>query len=283
MKISNRNILQLNIILALTSIFLITNVENVFFIDAQTNHTELDNKDVKVPTNGKMVNYYQNISGYLVNPNNASTTDTNNSKLPAIIMIHEWWGLNQQIKNEADKLANEGFVVLAIDLFNGKVASTPSEAMKITKTANENQTEMISNMKSAVNYLKNLDNVDSTKIASIGWCFGGGQSLQLALNSGNDPLAATIIYYGNLVDDKNNISKIKWPVLGFFGGLDNSIPINQVNQFRDSLNSNNVTNEIYIYENVGHAFANPTGDNYAPNETKDAWNKTIEFLTKYLK
>jgi carboxymethylenebutenolidase len=126
-------------------------------------------------------------------------------------------------------------------------------------------------------------NVDSTKITSLGWCFGGGQSLQLALNSQEHPLAATILYYGTpLVTDKQSLSKIKWPVLGIFGDKDEAVPIGEVNQFRTSLNQSGITNEIHIYNGVGHAFANPSGDNYAPKETADAWQKTLSFLKKYV-
>jgi carboxymethylenebutenolidase len=117
----------------------------------------------------------------------------------------------------------------------------------------------------------------------MGWCFGGGQSLQLALNSQDHPLAATIIYYGSaLVTDNSNLSKIKWPVLGVFGDQDRGIPVEKVNEFKATLDEVGVPNEIYIYKGVGHAFANPSGDNYAPTETQDAWEKTVAFLKKYL-
>ncbi len=232
------------------------------------------------------VNYYDNISGYLVFPENNSTTDssTDHTKLPAVVMIHEWWGLNDNIKNMADELAKEGYVVLAVDLYNGHVARSPDQAMKLVNLARENQNESLSNLKGAVSYLKTLDNVNASKIAAFGWCFGGGQALQLALNSNIDsPLATTILYYGNLVTDQEQLSKITGPVLGIFGGQDQSIPTTDVQKFEDALNANNITNEIYVYEGVGHAFANPTGASFAPDELKDSWQKTLEFLNKNLK
>jgi carboxymethylenebutenolidase len=103
----------------------------------------------------------------------------------------------------------------------------------------------------------------------------------LALNSEEHPLAATVIYYGNLVNGTESLSKIKWPVLGIFGDQDQSIPVDSVMQFEQALNEIGITNEIYIYPGVGHAFANPSGDNYAPKETADAWKKTLVFLEKY--
>jgi carboxymethylenebutenolidase len=140
----------------------------------------------------------------------------------------------------------------------------------------------IENMKSAIAYLSSLQIVNASRIASIGWWFGGGQSLQLALNSKDHPLAATIIYYGQVVNDTNEISKIKWPVLGIFGDHDQSISVDSVKAFEQALNETGVTNEIYIYAGVGHAFANPSNDNYAPQETADAWKKTLAFLKKYV-
>ncbi len=233
----------------------------------------------------KNVNYYDKTSGYLAYPiieNN--TKNLMDKKLPGIVMIHEWWGLNENIKNMANSLAKEGYVVLAVDLYNGQVTGSPDIAKTLMSKVRNNPTEAISNLQSAVRYLASLENVNSSKIASLGWCFGGGQSLQLALNTESDyPLAATIIYYGNLVSDQESISKIKWPVLGIFGDQDQSISVNDVKNFEKVLTSTGIPNEIYIYEGVGHAFANPSGDNYAPKETAHAWQKTLDFLNKYMR
>jgi carboxymethylenebutenolidase len=229
----------------------------------------------------KTVEYFQDAQGYLVYP--VSSNDTVSKKLPAVVMIHEWWGLNENIKNMANLLAKQGFVVLAADLYKGEVANNPERAMELVQIARNNQNNSINNLQSAVKYLSLLPNVDSSKIASLGWCFGGGQSLQLALNSQEHPLAATILYYGTpLVTDKALLSKIKWPVLGIFGDKDQAIPVKEINQFGTSLNQSGITNNIHIYKGLGHAFANPSGDNYAPKETEDAWQKTLSFLKKYV-
>ena len=234
------------------------------------------------------VNYYNNHSGYLVYPvsnqnqnitSNASATTQ--AKLPGIVMIHENRGLNENIKDSADILARQGYVVLAVDLF-GEVTADPVRARELSSVVRNNPGPAIDNMKSAVRYLGTLDNVKASRIASIGWCFGGAQSLQLALNSQDQPLAATIIYYGRLLNDTDELSKIKWPVLGIFGDQDDSISVDSVKAFGRGLNETGVTNEIYIYPGVGHAFANPSNDNYAPAETADAWRKTLEFLKKYV-
>jgi carboxymethylenebutenolidase len=260
------------------------------------NVTELvksNGKNSSITLENKTVNYFENTNGYLVYPISSTTTSSsiesnisanNNNTLPAVVMIHEWWGLNENIKNMAENLAKEGYVVLAVDLYNGQVANTTESAQNLVSKVRDNPSESINNLQHAVRYLASLENVNSSKIASLGWCFGGGQSLQLALNTEPEyPLAATIIYYGNLVSDQESISKIKWPVLGIFGDQDQSISVQSVKQFEEALNENGITNEIYIYKGVGHAFANPSGDNYAPQETQDAWEKTISFLKKYLK
>ena len=235
-----------------------------------------------IPLHKEDVVYYKETSGYLVYPENTSIQGGDNqttSKLPGVVMIHEWWGLNDHIRNMADELAKEGYAVLAVDLYNGKVAAAPDEAMSLVTAASENQNESNSNMMAAVDYLKSLDNVDSSKIVSVGWCFGGGQALQLALNADPaSPITATVLYYGNLVTDQQQLSKLKGPVLGIFGSEDQSIPVSEVRDFENELDAINIPNEIYIYEGVGHAFANPTGESFAHAELKDAWQKTVEFL-----
>jgi carboxymethylenebutenolidase len=247
------------------------------------------------------VNYYGNTSGYLVYPksfdgsmiksnNTESPTTTASSaappssllsgnKLPAVVMIHENRGLNEHIKMMADTLAKEGYVVLAVDLFNGQVASNQEVAGQLSGAVRENPTEAIANLRAAVRYLASLENVNASQISSLGWCFGGQQSLQLALNTeAKYPLSSTIIYYGRLVSDPDELSKIKWPVLGIFGDQDDSIPVENVTNFESALDSLGIPNEIYVYEGVGHAFANPSRDSYAPEQTADAWNKTLSFL-----
>lgn len=244
------------------------------------------------------VNYYGNTSGYLVFPKSANTsmiesdntespaTITSSSssslvgnKLPAVVMIHENRGLNEHIKMMADTLAKEGYVVLAVDLFKGQVASNQQDAGPLSDAVRENPTEAIANLRAAVRYLASLENVNPSQISSLGWCFGGQQSLQLALNT--EPkyqLSSTVIYYGRLVSDPDELSKIKWPVLGIFGDQDDSIPVENVTNFKAALDSIGIPNEIYVYKGVGHAFANPSRDSYAPDQTADAWNKTLLFL-----
>jgi carboxymethylenebutenolidase len=242
-----------------------------------------NNPASSVRLHNNSVHYYENnnSTGYLVYPELANNTQ---QRLPAVIMIHEWWGLNEDIKSQANILAREGYVVLAVDLYGGEVATTSDRSRELSSSVRNNPSSAIDNLQSAVNYVKSLEIVDGSKVASLGWCFGGDWSLQLALNSSSseDPLAATIIYYGRPVTDTDSLSGISWPILGIFGDQDQAIPVESVKQFASALNASGITNEIYLYEGVGHAFANPSGDNYAPKETDDAWQKTIGFLKRYL-
>lgn len=214
------------------------------------------------------VAYFAEVQGHFAEP-------TAPGDYPGVVMIHEWWGLNDNIRDMAERLAGEGYRVLAVDLYNGEVAGTPESARELV--GGLDQEEATANLQAATLF---LEQQGSARVASLGWCFGGGQSLQLALSGAE--LDATVIYYGNLVTDQAELTAIDWPVLGIFGGEDTSIPVESVRGFQSALSDLGVENNIHIYPGVGHAFANPSGDNYAPSETQDAWTRTLEFLNEHL-
>lgn len=217
----------------------------------------------------KNVEYFPGTVGYLAQPKTPG-------KYPGVVMIHENRGLRPEIKNAAEELAKEGYMVLSADLLGG-VAEDQTGARALTSKFI--QATGTQNMRAATKYLR--DN-GATKIGSLGWCFGGRQSVELAISG--EKLDATVVYYGgNMATSTERLAPIKWPVLGIFGDKDQSIPVEMVKTFETSLNTLGVSNEIHIYEGVGHAFANPSGANYAPKETMDAWEKTIAFLEKNLK
>ncbi len=216
------------------------------------------------------LDYFGEARGFLAKP-------SAEGRYPGVVMIHEWWGLNDNIRNEAQRLAKEGYVVLAVDLYDQKSAQTPDEARALVGSFD--QEKGIQNMQAAKTYLLQQEKV--TKVAGLGWCFGGGQSLQLALNSSD--LDATVIYYGRLVTDKDELSVINWPVLGIFASEDQGIPVATVREFEASLNDLGVENSIHIYEGTDHAFANPSGDRYNMEAAEDAWAKTVAFLNENLK
>lgn len=219
-----------------------------------------------------MATYGNGFSGYLARPESEG-------RYPGVILIHEWWGLNQNIKDTADNLAQEGFIVLAVDLYDGKVAETQENARAYATEARNNPQRSIEHLKAAAEFLRQ-DEQSSGKVASFGYCFGGGMSLQLALN---DKMDATVIYYGNLETNTSKLSVIDWPVLGVFGQNDTSIPPTVVREFESSLDELNIENEVYIYDDVGHAFANPSNPGHDPAKTADAWQKTVDFLERNLK
>ena len=217
---------------------------------------------------GETITYGNGFKGYYSAP-------VKDGIFPGVVMIHEWWGLNDHMKTMADLLASHGYRVVAVDLYNGGVATTPDDARSYVSSLDS--AKAIENMRAAKAYLKSKGAV---KVGSLGWCFGGSQSLQFALN---EPLDATVLYYGTPVTDGVQLSKIKSPVLGIFGDKDEQIPVAKVNEFTAALLSAGVVNEVKIYPGVGHAFANPSGQNYAPEQTKDAWKKTLGFLTTHLR
>ncbi len=217
------------------------------------------------------VTYFENYTGYLAMP------DTNEENLPGVILIHEAWGLNDNMKEMAEELASYGYMALAVNLYGTDAATTIDEGRQLMSSYDPEKG--VDNMSGAVDYLQ--ANYGVQKVGSIGWCFGGGQSLELALN--NSDMDATVIYYGRLTTDPERLSSISWPVLGIFAGLDTGITPESVNEFEKALDELGIQNEIHIYPNVNHAFANPSGDRYAPEETKDAWAKTLAFFEVTLK
>lgn len=240
-------------------------------MEAAKTNSEMLKKEAGMPiVTEAEVSYFEGAKGYFVRPEKEGS-------YPGVVMIHENRGLRPEIKATAEDLAKEGYLVLAVDLYNGQVVETQEQARALS--GGFDQAKGTENLKAAAAYLR--DN-GATKLASLGWCFGGRQSLVLATSG--VPLDATVVYYGGgMPTTTEALAPIKWPVLGVFGDKDQAIPIEKVKEFEASLGTLGITNEVHIYPGVGHAFANPSGANYAPNETKDAWMKTLAFLAKNLR
>ncbi len=232
-------------------------------------NAEMLYKDGGLPIVSEEINYFENAKGFYARPEAEG-------EYPGIVMIHENRGLRPEIRDSAETLAKEGYVVLAVDLLGG-IAEDQAGAR--TLTANFNQEKGIENMRAAAAYLRGQG---AKKIASLGWCFGGRQSVALAISG--EQLDATVVYYGGgMATTTAQLAPIQWPVLGIFGDQDQAIPVSMVQTFEASLDALGIENEIHIYPGVGHAFANPSGMNYAAEETKDAWQKTLQFLNNHLK
>ena len=199
---------------------------------------------------------------------------------PGLVVIHEWWGLNDWVKEQASKLADQGYAALAIDLYRGKVATTPEEAHELMRGVPEDRATR--DLHAAVEFLKSQKNVKKDRIGSIGWCMGGGYSLDVALQE--PTLTAAVIHYGHLATDPEQLKKINAAILGIFGGQDRGIPVDDVKKFEQTLKQLGKKVEIVIYPNAGHAFENPNNKaGYRAEDAADAWKHTVDFLAGTLK
>jgi len=199
---------------------------------------------------------------------------------PALIVIHEWWGLNDWVKEQASKLSDQGYVALGVDLYRGKVATTPDMAHEIMRGVPEDRAKR--DLHAAFEFLASQPNVKKDRIGAIGWCMGGGYSLDVALQE--PTLAADVINYGHLATDLEALKKIHAPILGLFGAQDRGIPPADVRKFGESLDQMGKKIEVKIYDDAGHAFENPNNkDGYRAADAADAWKRTVEFLAMTLK
>jgi carboxymethylenebutenolidase len=216
----------------------------------------------------------RNLVGFLAMPGDAA------EPLPGVIVIHEWWGLNDNVKAMTRRLAGEGYVALAVDLYGGQTADTPEKAQALMTALVTEPDAARANLKQAYEYLEKY--ALAPRIGSIGWCLGGGWSLQTALLF-PDQLDAMVMYYGQLVDADSELETLKMPLLGFFGAQDESIPVRDVLAFRQRLSTLGKNAQILIYSDANHAFANPSGGNYNEKAATESWETTLEFLSANLK
>ena len=168
---------------------------------------------------------------------------------PGILVIHEWWGLNDWVKEQASKLSDLGYVALAVDLYRGKVATTPDEAHEIMRGVPDDRAAR--DLHAAFEFLKSQSKVKQDRIASIGWCMGGGYSFNVALQE--PTLTADVINYGHLATNPESLKKINASILGIFGGQDRGIPVEDVKKFEQTMKQLGKKVEIVIYPNAGRA------------------------------
>jgi carboxymethylenebutenolidase len=227
-------------------------------------------------TDGKSVTYKsgdETVQGILYTP-------AGKAPFPAIIVIHEYWGLNDWVKEQASKLSDQGYVTLAIDLYRGKVATTPDVAHEIMRGVPEDRAKR--DLHAAFEFLASQANVRKDRIGAIGWCMGGGYSLDVALQE--PALAADVINYGHLATDPEALKKINAPILGSFGGQDRGITPDDVHKFEATLKQLGKQIDVKIYDDAGHAFENPNNkDGYRAADAVDAWKRTVDFLAMTLK
>ncbi len=209
--------------------------------------------------------------GYLSQPENIKAKS-------GLIVIHEWWGLNEDIHLMADQLAGLGYHSLAVDLYDGKSAEGVREAFQLMTGLSKNEDAALANLKEAYDYLTN--ELGAEKVGIIGWCLGGKWSLRGSLMLPNE-IDATVIYYGSLIDDREQLATLEMPIIGFVGTKDRPY-INQFIQFDKDLKALNKDYSVHFYEGAGHAFANASGTAYEPEAAEDSWKKTVNFLAAHL-
>lgn len=214
------------------------------------------------------------LRGYLARPVGAD------ANTPGLIVIHEWWGLNDNVRQATQRLAGEGFVALAVDLYDGESAAVPKDAIKLMTGLNENAGRGEENLRQAYAYLD--DTIGVPRIGSIGWCLGGKWSLRTAILL-PDQVDATVIYYGSLVTDQTELAPLTMPVLGNFAEQDRMIPPDAVNAFAQAMRDLGKDVDVKIYPGANHAFANPSGQAYDAAAAEDAWARTTAFLNAHLR
>jgi carboxymethylenebutenolidase len=215
----------------------------------------------------------ETIQGVLFTPEKAK------GRLPAIVVIHEWWGLNDWVKEQAAKLADQGYVTLAIDLYRGKVATTSDEAHELMRGMPDDRS--LRDLRAAVAYLAARKDVDKKRIGAIGWCMGGGKAAQLAAHE--PTLRAVVINYGSLPADAASLSGWNASTLGLFGGKDRGIPPESVEQFAVTMKKLGKSAEVHIYPDAGHAFENANNQSgYRSGDAADAWQRITTFFAAQL-
>ena len=197
------------------------------------------------------------------------------SPAPAVILIHEWWGLNDQIKSVAAALADEGYLALAIDLYGGQATDDPGRARELVGALDaEAATDTCA---SWVDWLRGHEN-GTGKVGTVGWCFGGAWSLNASLAA---PVDATVVYYGNVKKGRQRLAALAGPVLGHFATRDKWINADMVGGFEAEMAAAGKSAENHWYE-AHHGFANPTKAAYDEEDAALAWQRTLDFFAAHL-
>jgi carboxymethylenebutenolidase len=227
------------------------------------------------PLAGELVGYFDGdeaAQGYLAVPEG-------DGPHPAVILIHEWNGLVQRVKETADSFAAEGYVALAADLYSGRTGSNPQENMALVRETLGKPESIIANLDAAVAFLKGRDDTTG-KIATIGWCYGGGVALSFAM--GGEHHDGTAIFYGRLLGDPEQMAQIDHPVYGTFAKNDQGIPVESVDNFVATLRAAGIENDVHIYDHISHGFWLHVDSNAEVNTpaAQDAWTRLKAYLKK---
>lgn len=229
------------------------------------------------PPRGEDVAYFDGNDetvGYLALPEG-------DGPFPAVILIHEWDGLTDRIRQTADALADEGYVALAADMYAGRTGSNRDENMALVQEARANPDAMIANLDAAVAWLRGRDDVTG-RVGAMGWCFGGAVALSFGLDGVEHE--ATAIFYGSLLDDPERLAALDHEVYGTFAELDEGIPPEQVEAFVAALDAAGIENDVHVYDGVDHGFwLKVDQDPEARTEpARDAWQRLRAYLSRTL-
>ncbi|MYD43432.1 MAG: dienelactone hydrolase family protein [Gammaproteobacteria bacterium] len=196
------------------------------------------------PPSGTTLNYFEDAQGYLAEP-------SGEPPFGSVILIHEWNGLVDRVKQVADLLAAQGYVALAADLYSGKIGSNPMENRQLVTSSLADPQKIIDNLNAAASLLRERDDTNGL-VATIGWCYGGGVALSYAL--GGEHHDGTAIFYGRLVTDPEQLATLDHEIFGTFAANDRGIPLADVEKFVAALRASGIENDIHIYDEVAHGF-----------------------------
>lgn len=224
---------------------------------------------------GELVEYKANggtANGYLAIPQQGSG--------PGLIVIQEWWGLVDHIKDVCERFAGEGFVALAPDLYHGKTTKSPDEAGKLMMALRIDEAEK--DISGAIQSLQDHEATTNSKVGVVGFCMGGALALYTATKNAN--VGACVVFYGGFPKVKPDLPNLQSPVLSLSGDKDKSVTPDVVHKLEQQLKSLGKKIDVVIYPNADHAFFNDTRPTvFQPEAAADAWQRTIEFLRKHLK
>lgn len=227
------------------------------------------------PINKEMISFAANggsTPGYLAQPAKTGT-------FPGVVVIQEWWGLLPHIKGVAERFARAGYVALAPDLYHGKSASEPDEARKLAMALERDRA--VAEILGAARHLQSLAQVSPKQVGVLGFCMGGGLSASAAAESTGE-LGAAVMFYGRPLSPEDT-AKLRVPLLGLFGELDQGIPVDSVRAFAQELQAHGKAHEIHIYPNAPHAFFNDSRPHiYHEEAAADAWERVLDWFGRYL-
>jgi len=210
-------------------------------------------------------------SGYLATPEG--------KKGPGVIVIQEWWGLVDHIKDVADRFAKAGFVALAPDMYHGKSTKSPDEAGKLMMAIQIDQVEK--DLRGAIDYVLSLPETEGTKVGTVGFCMGGQLSLYAAC--ANPKVGACVIYYGIHPKVQPDYKNLQAPVLGFFADRDTFVSPEVVHKLESDLKGAGKQIETHIYKETDHAFFNDTRKEvYNSGAAEDSWRRMLDFYHRSL-